>query len=255
MERAVRVLRSLAESGGLRQSDLSERLGLSKSTLSDLLSTMESCGLVEREPASRAFRLGPMLVDLGLAARSDPDLVMAARRELVRLSGTTGETAILHVPSGEQAVIIDACESRHQLKVVAPVGHRLPAMAGSVAKVLMAAAGDDRLAAALGAGPLPAFTDRSITDPDIYLERLHLVRRRGYAIDDEEYLPGVRAVSAPVTDRSGQLVAVVTVVGASSRLARDRLPALGVQVRAAAARVSGSAAGSAPAATAEEAGS
>lgn len=238
VERAVRVLRALQTNGGRRLSELSLDLGLSKSSLSELLATMEQSGIVERDPDSRAFRLGPTLVELGLAARRDLDLASAARRQLDWLRDATGETAILHVPSGAEAVIAAASESHHQLKVVAPLGHRLRAFAGSVAKVLLAALPEERLGAAIAHGPLPAFTGRSITDPDSYLDEVRRVRRRGYATDDEEYLPGVRAVSAPVAGEAGGTVAVITAVGASSRLAQDRLRPLAGQVMAAAARIS-----------------
>lgn len=237
VERAVRVLHAL-RGDGRRLSDLSQELGLSMSTLSDLLATLEGLAMVERDPVSRAFRLGPAVVELGLAARRELGLTKAARLELDWLRDTTGETAILHVPSGDAAVIVDAAESRHQLKVVAPVGHRLPVLAGSVAKVLLAGSTDERVRSALGPGPLPAFTARCVTDPGAYRVELRRVRQRGYAIDDEEYIPGVRAVSAPVTGEGGDTVAVITVTGASSRLSRSRLRSLAGEVMAAAARVS-----------------
>ncbi len=197
--------------------------------------------MVERDQVSRAFRLGPAVVELGLAARRDLGLTRAARVDLDWLRDATEETAILHVASGAsgaEAVIIDATESRHQLKVVAPIGHRLPALAGSVAKVLLAAETSRHSSVALGPGPLRAFTARSITDPGAYQAELRRVREQGYAIDDEEYLPGVRAVSAPVTREGGDTVAVITVVGASSRVSRGQLRSLAGQVTAAAARVS-----------------
>ena len=237
VERAVRVLYAL-RGGGRRLSDLSQGLGLSMSTLSDLLAALERTAMVERDPDSRAFRLGPAVVELGLTARRELGLTRAARPHLDGLRDATGETAILHVPSGDGAVIVDATESWHQLKVVAPVGHRLPALAGSVAKVLLAGATRERLESALGPGPLPAFTSRCETDPDAYRAELRRVRERGYAIDDEEYLPGVRAVSAPVIGEGGDAVAVITVVGASSRVSRSRLRSLAGEVAAAAARVS-----------------
>ena len=239
VERAVQVLRALSgETAGLRLAELSPELGMSMSTLSELLATLEAARMVERDPVSRAFRLGPELVELGLAARSGLDLTRAARRELEWLREASGETAILHVPSGSGAVIVDAAESGHQLKVAAPLGHRLPALAGSVGKVLLAAAAEDQQRAALAMGVLPAFTELSITEPDAYLAELIRVRRHGYATDDEEYLAGVRAASAAVTSGDGATEAVISVAGASSRLAASELRSLAEEVRGAAARVS-----------------
>jgi DNA-binding IclR family transcriptional regulator len=239
VDRAVRILAELGEAGTeLRLSDLTHRLELSKSTLSDLLNTLDAHGLVERDPASRAYRLGHALVELGVAARGGRDLVRDARPALVRLRDQTAETAILHVPSGRGALVLDAVESEHQLKVVAPAGHRLPPLAGAVAKVFLAALPDDERAAAVGSAPLPSFTERTVTDPQAYLAVLADVRRDGCAIDDEEYLSGVRAVCAPLVDHARRTVGALTVVGASSRLGRDRLAEIATEVTTAAGEVS-----------------
>lgn len=240
--RAVLVLRTLSQDGttGLTLTQLSRQLELSKSSLSDLLATLGEHRFVERDPATGAFRLGHALVQLGDAARGGLDLVRAARPALVRLRETTAETAILHVPDagGVEASVLDAAESRHQLKVVAPVGHRLPAFAGSVAKVLLAARSESERRALVTGRRLPTYTPRTITDTDGYLDELSSVEAAGYAVDDEEYLDGVRAVSAPVRDHAGRTVAALTVVGAASRLDRNELPDVADAVVAGAGRVS-----------------
>jgi DNA-binding IclR family transcriptional regulator len=239
VDRAVLVLRAVSAAGaGLRLADLSRQLGLSKSSLSDLLLTLEGHGLVERDPASRTFHLGHTLVELGMAARGGLDLARAARPALLALRDLMAETAILHIPAGPEPLILDSAESPHQLKVVAPVGHRLPPLAGSVAKVFLAALPDDERRAAVTAATLPCFTPRAETDPDVYLAELERVRRSGYATDDEEYLLGVRAVSAPVLDNARHTVGTLTLVGAGSRFTRTRLRAAAPELVAAARDVS-----------------
>lgn len=238
VERAVRVLRALAADGAARRlSDLGRTLGLSKSTLSDLLATLEAHGLVERDGDVRGYRLGATLLELGSAALRHLDVAQLARPALAQLRDAIGETAVLHVPADAGALIVARAESHHDLKVVAPLGHRLPPLAGAVAKVLLADRPEAEVAARLR-GRLPAFTPKSITAPRRYLRELRRVRRLGYAVDDEEYLPGVRAVSAPVRDARGRLVATLTVVGSSARLVRGRLGAVADAVVAAAAALS-----------------
>ncbi len=239
IERAVLVLRALAADGGSRRlSDLSRSLGLSKSTLSELLTTLEHYGFVERDDDSRAYRLGYALLELGNAVLRRLDLRQVARPYLVRLRDSTGETAVLHAPNGQGALIIERAESDHQLKAVAPLGHRLPPFAGTVAKVFLAGRTDQELANLLAGRPLPAFTSNAITDPERYLKELARVRRRGYAVDDEEYLPGVRAVSAPILDGRGRTVATVTIVGSSARLTHDRMREAAKEVLGAGERIS-----------------
>jgi IclR family acetate operon transcriptional repressor len=226
VDRAVRVLRALAADGAAapRLSDLGRQLGLSKSSLSDLLATLERHGLVERDGDSRGYRLGATLLALGSAALRRLDVAQLARPHLAGLRDATGETAVLHVPTADGAIIVARAESHHDLKVVAPLGHRLPRFAGAVAKVLLAARPEAEVARHLPRR-LPAFTPQSITAPGRYLRELRRVRRLGYAVDDEEYLPGVRAVSAPVRDARGRVVAALTAVGSSVRLTRNRLAA------------------------------
>ncbi|MGQ0571459.1 MAG: IclR family transcriptional regulator [Armatimonadota bacterium] len=239
IERAVLVLQALsADDGARRLTDLSRQLGFSKSTLSELLGTLEHYGFVERDGDSRAYRLGHALLELGNAALRRLDLRQVARPSLVHLRDALGETATLHVPSGEGAIIVDRAESEHQLKVVAPLGHRLPPLAGSVAKVFLAGRPADELTALLNHQRLPAFTPNSIATPARYRKELARVRQHGYAVDDEEYLPGVRAVSAPILDARGRTVATITVVGFRARLTQERMREAEAAVRRAADLIS-----------------
>src|SRR3990172_3132696 len=107
VDRAVRVLRALAaDNGDPRLSDLSRRLHLSKSTLSGLLATLEHHGLVEREDGTRAYTLGPAILELGHAALRRQDIRQIAQQHLVRLRDATGETAVLHVPAGGEGTTV-----------------------------------------------------------------------------------------------------------------------------------------------------
>jgi DNA-binding IclR family transcriptional regulator len=220
VDRAVRVLQTLAGHGEHSLSELSRELRVSKSTLSALLATLEEHALVVRDVSSRRFRLGPGVTTLAMAAAAaQVDIRDAARPHLERLAALSGETAILHLTSGDGTVIAERVEPAHQLKVVAPLGHRLPAFAGSVAKVLLATLPEDEAATTVRAGPLPVFTPRSIVDPDAYLREVARARRRGYALENEEYLVGVRAVSAAVLDRDGRAIGTLSVVGVGARMA------------------------------------
>lgn len=239
VERAVRLLRLLASDGGPRRlTDLSRTLVVSKSTLSELLGTLEYLGLVERDSESRTYRLGYGVLELGNAVLRRLDLRQVARPYLTQLRDAIGETAVLHMPVDQGALIVDRVESDHQLKVVAPIGHRLPPFAGSVAKVFAAQLADGELAAVLRTRALRAFTPRSITSAQRYRKEIQRVRRHGSAVDDEEYLPGVRAISAPVLDSRGRTVATVTVVGSSVRLTDVRMRRAVTAVLEAAASVS-----------------
>jgi IclR family acetate operon transcriptional repressor len=239
VERAVLVLRTLgSDDRGRRLSELSRELGLSKSTLSGLLSTLERYGLVERDPDSRVFHLGIGLLDLGGAVLRRLDLRALAHPSLRRLAEASGETAILHVRDGEEAVIADRSEPAGQLMVVAPLGHRLPPFAGSVAKAILATLPEQEAAALVRSRPLPAFTPRSITAPDRYLAELARARADGYALEDDEYLAGVHAVSAAILDAGGRAVGTLSVAAVRARVTGERIRELGPVVAGAARDVS-----------------
>ncbi|MBV9802365.1 MAG: IclR family transcriptional regulator [Solirubrobacterales bacterium] len=244
VDRAARLLRALsAHEGdaphppGMTASELSRELGISKSTLSALLITLQRHGLVQRDTVTRRVRLGLALVELAAAVSTDIDVRDAARPHLARLRRHSGETAILHLVNGDDVRIAERAEADTQLKVVAPLGTRLPRFAGSVAKVLLAALEPGQADAIVRGHELPAFTPRSIVDPDAYLEQVAQTRRRGYARENEEYLVGVSAVSAPVINHEGRTIGTISAACVRAR-ARERLNDLAEPVINAAAETS-----------------
>jgi IclR family acetate operon transcriptional repressor len=237
--RAVLVLKALgADDRGRRLSEISRELGVSKSTLSVLLKTLERHELVERDPVSREYRLGIGLLDLGGAVLRRLDLPELARPSLRRLAEISRETAILHVRDGDDSVIADRIEPGGQLKVVAPLGYRLPAFAGSVSKAILATLPDEKVTDIIERSPLPAFTPWSITGTDEYLAELARVRKDGFAIEDAEYLDGVCAVSAAIRDAGGTAVATLSIAAVSARVDAEHIQALGPETAAAARSVS-----------------
>ena len=244
VDRAARVLKALsAHEGdgrnqpGMSATELGRELGISKSTISGLLTTLERHGLVQRDPLTRRVRLGLALVELAGSVSTGVDAREAARPHLAQLCERSGETAILHLLSGEHLRIAEHAEPATQLKVVAPLGTRLPRFAGSPAKVLLAALEPSDAEAMVREHTLPAFTNRSIVDPDAYLEQVAQTRRRGFARENEEYLLGVSAVSAPVINHDGRTIGTVSVTCVKTR-ARERLNELAEPVMNAAAGTS-----------------
>jgi IclR family transcriptional regulator, acetate operon repressor len=244
VDRAARVLRALSvhdgdasHQPGMSASELGRELGVSKSTLSSLLATLERHGLVQRDPVTRRVRLGLGLLELAAAVSADIDVREAARPHLARLCQDSGETAILHLVSGDHIRIAERAEPATQLKVVAPLGIRLPRFAGSVAQVLLAGLEPGEAEAIVRGHNLPAFTPRSIVDPGVYLDQVARTRRRGYARENEEYLAGVSAVSAPVINHERQTIGTISVACVKTR-ARERVQELTEPVMEAAAQTS-----------------
>lgn len=227
VERAIQMLKALGSSDAdQRLSDLSRALGISKSTAYQLLQTLEAHGLVERDPESRRYRLGYGLIELAGPVLGRLDLRALARPSLRRLCAETGQTVFLGVRDGDRIVIVEKEEPSADLKITAPVGRRIPITAGSFGKLFLAYADPADLDRLLGQQPLRRFTARTITEPAAYRRVLEATRQLGFALDDEEYLEGVRGISAPILGAAGELAAALAVVGFSGSMPDERLAAM-----------------------------
>jgi len=235
IDRAFAVLRSLA-SGPAGVTEVADRVGLPKSTVSRLLSTLESLGAVEQVTAGGEYRVGSAMIDLASAARPGRSLVAVVRPHLADLNRQTGEAAGLSVPDGTDMVYLDQLTPNSELQVRDWTGQRISMHAVPSGHVVLA--NDDELLAALLARPLQRFTPHTITDPDELRARLVDVRADGYAWAVEEFADGLSSVAAPIRDHDGRVVAALHVYGPSSRYPGDRDAAmLGEMVKAAAGRI------------------
>ena len=203
LDKAVGVLHSIADSPcGL--AELCERTGLPRATAHRLAAGLEVHRLLARDSAGR-WRLGPAISEL--AAQVNDPLLAAGAAVLPRLREITGESVQLYRREGVTRICVAALEPPAGLRDTVPVGTRLPMTAGSGAKVLLAFSDNATQQAVL---PTAKFTERTLTE----------VRRRGWAQSAAEREPGVASVSAPVRDRSGAVVAAVSVSGPIDRMGR-----------------------------------
>jgi DNA-binding IclR family transcriptional regulator len=223
VQRAAALLGAIAGSAEPRTApELAELCGLNRSTAWRILATLEEEGLVDRE-AGR-YSIGHAVATLAAAATDA--LPRAARPHLEELAGQTGETVSLAVPRGLRLVYVDQVQAPHVM-AADWLGRAVPLHATSTGKALLAFLPPDELDTVI-AQPLPRFTDRTITDPAELRAELDRTRRRGYAVSPGELETALWGASAPVKDRHGRAIAVVSVWGAGGRLeAKGRLDELG----------------------------
>jgi DNA-binding IclR family transcriptional regulator len=212
--RALALLDALGESErDLGVNELARRIGVSPSTASRLLATLESAGFVQREEQG-PFRLGLGLVTLADRVLARLDLRALARPVLVELMERTGETATLSVPGEREAITVDSVPSQSSVVSMARLGRPSVAHATAVGKVMLA----------FGGGALPrerdlrALTERTITDRARLQAEVLAVRRRGYGTVFGERELDVNAIAAPVLDRAGGLAAILGLQGPANRL-------------------------------------
>ena len=238
VDRAARMLDVLSRNGrDWSLTELAREIGIHKGTARDILLTLWRHGLVERDAVNGRYRLGLGVVRFARAALDRLDLREVAWPFLEKLLTATGETVLLGVRDGHHVVVVGVARPAGELHMAASIGQRLPLYAGSFGKAFLAEPGAFEAYLETG-GDLSPYTERSQTDVDAYAAELYVVRARGYALDDGEYLDGVRAASAVVRGPTGGATGAVTVVGFKSRISLETLEAIGQACRATAEQIS-----------------
>jgi IclR family KDG regulon transcriptional repressor len=203
VKRVFEILRAISScKEGLGISELARDLNMAKSTVHGMTSALEKEGAIVRDPLTKRYTLGVTLLELGRSAYSQVDLKAAARPVMETLMERTLTSVFLGVQNGERVTILDVVESSSELKITSPVGTTLPLVAGAVGKVLLSRMDEDQALPLITRMGITKYTANTLTDPVTYMKELRLVRERGYATDDEEYILGVRAVACPVLEGS-----------------------------------------------------
>lgn len=238
VDRAAALLLALGDcQGEAGVTELARKLGLHKSTASRLLATLQKRGLVEQDEESGKYRLGLVVIRLAERAERTLDLRGISMPELERLARLTHETTGLGILDADALLTVAQADGPNLIAVGDWTGRSTPLHCVASGKVLMAALAEREVLRIVRRG-LVSYTERTITELEPLLEELARIRRRGYATALGEYEIGLNAVSAPVHDARGHVVAAVDIWGPAFRLTPRRIPELAVQAREAAAAIS-----------------
>ncbi|NWG04627.1 MAG: IclR family transcriptional regulator [Syntrophaceae bacterium] len=218
VKKAFRILHALADSpNGLGVSELAKQLKIGKSTVHGITSALEEIGVLVREPNRKKYSLGVTLLELRKKAYGKMALRDVAKIPMEKLMEKIGETVFLGILSGDHVTILDMVESHHEMKITSPPGTRIPLLAGAMGKVFLAHLEEKKAREVIHKTGLVRFTSKSIVDPKKFFKEVEETKRKGYAMDDEEYMLGVRAIAAPIQTTSPPLAAI-WVVGFTSSL-------------------------------------
>jgi len=218
-------------------SELSDTVGLNKTTTYRLLTALESEELLARHSDTDTYRLGLGIITLGGRALRAHDLRALCQPELRALAAAAQETAALELLTGTEVLILDEVLGDRVMSGGQAIGTRWPAYATSTGKAMLAAMGDEEATAVLPPA-WPALTPNTLADIPTLLADLAQVRTRGYAVADEELEIGLVAVGAPLLDYDGRVVAAISLAGPKTRLGDGRIAQIGPLVAAAARRIS-----------------
>lgn len=219
VERAFAILRALT-TGPAGVSQVAERTGLPKSTVSRLLATLVEVGAVHQSDAMGSYSLGEALIDLSSAASPSRNLASMVRPYLVGLMGEIQEVAGLGVLDGDRVYYLDQVDADHEVQVRDWTGESVDAHVVSSGLVLLAYAPKQTRSEFLGRNHA-RWTEHSITDTILLGRRLDDVRRAGFVWVYEEMSEGLNSVAAPIFNHAGTAIAAVHVHGPSYRFPSD----------------------------------
>jgi IclR family pca regulon transcriptional regulator len=216
LERGLSILSVFSEGRPvLGIADIARAVDLTKSTTFRYVATLTKLDYLQQDPDTRKYSLGSRVVDLGFAAINSMEITRIAARHLQALSDETGYTVSMAVLDGPDIVYVDRRRSGRSaafgMELNLHVGSRLPAYCTSMGKVLLAHRDPAALKVALDRTDLARRGPKTITAREQLLSTLARVRRSDLAVSDEELAPGLRAVAAPVRDRSASVVAAVNI--------------------------------------------
>jgi DNA-binding IclR family transcriptional regulator len=221
VDRAARILKALgAGTSRLGVTEIADRLSMAKGTVYGLLRTLEAQELVEQDPETGKYRLGPAMLQLGNAFLDNHELRGRSLLWADSLASRVGEAVRVGVLHGHTVLIVHHVFRPDNSVQILEVGASIPWHACALGKAIVAYLDEDERAALL-ADDLPTLTGRTLTDPDRLREGLAAIVREGVAFEDQEAIVGEGEIAAPVFDHRGHPVGAVGVVGPVERLVGD----------------------------------
>jgi IclR family acetate operon transcriptional repressor len=225
VDRALSLLEALAEAGGEASlTDLSRRTHLNVSTCHHLLSTLVNWGYVAKVPGRRSYALGARVLYLGHACLRQVDLPRRSQVHIDRINQVTGESVHLAVLQADNIITLVKREARHPVRVdTGMLGRSDAPHATATGKAMIAWLPEDQIRRMLPADGLKRFTEKTILDFDALIDELRHVRRNGFAIDREEFQPGVVCIGSAIRDHAGAVVGAISASAPAMRATEAHL--------------------------------
>jgi IclR family KDG regulon transcriptional repressor len=231
IKKALRILQTFTpDQPELGITEISKLQRIHKSSVSRMVGALVSEGFLEKDRLTNKYRLGLKLVDLASSVLNRYDLREYAGPFMEDLVRKIGEIVHLSILDKNEIVYLEKKGEGEALTVGTKIGGRNPAHASSMGKVLLAGLSSEELNELFSRCSLVRCTPFTITKIRDLLMELAKVRKQGFAIDDEESFQGVRCVGAPIYDRSGKVVAAISVTAPKQRMGQGKMKEIRKQV-------------------------
>lgn len=231
LEKGLNILEKLAKSEGyLRITDIHEQMGIPKTSVFMILSTLETMEYIEKVDDNR-YRLTMKIYNIGNEVIAKYDIRGIARPIMEEMAEKLKFTVHLAVLSSGKAVYIEKVDGPTFVQFGTRIGHSIHVHFSAVGKVLAASLEDHQLDEIIETNPLVRKTEHTITSPEIFKNLLVSVRELGYAIEDEEGEIGVRCIGAPIFNKSGKVIAAISITSIRNDLQSNQFHEIGTVVK------------------------
>lgn len=230
VDRALDVLLCFtADTPALNMTQISERIGIHKSTVHRLLATLERRNFVRRDPDSGIYRLGYRLLQMAYLSQLNIDLRQIVLPYMHMLNEKYMETIDLAILDNDEVLFLDVIQSPQRVKLASSMGQRLPAFSTASGKALLAYLPEDEALRVLQTTNI-SFIPNVVPTREAFLEDMRATRERGYSIDCEGLETGIHAVGAPLFRADGKAVASLAIAGPAFRMECGKLQRIGEEL-------------------------
>ena len=198
--------------------EISHTLGMPLSSTYRYLEIFISKGILRKHADTKKISLGLSILKLGILAGEEISLIGVTRPFMLALTEKSGETAILTMVHGLEAMCVDTVESNKLVRLTMKPGATSPLHAGATSRILLAYQTDSMVDQVIHGVGLKKLNTNTITDPAILKKELQLIRTRGYAQSESEVDSDAASIAAPIFDHTDKIVAGLTVAGPTERI-------------------------------------
>ncbi len=237
-DHAIDIMEAVSSLGPISLRDLTTKMKVPASTAHRLLLILEGRGFLSMDAVSQKWEIGVRAFQVGNAYLRRTGLAEMARTYLAMIGSASGETANLSIRQGDRMIVIAQVESHNPLRAFFRLGSQIPVYCSAAGKAVLAHLPGDEVDA-IFENMVPArLTNRTIVSLPVLRMQLREIKARGWALDDEEQVAGMRCVAAPVMDKDGLPIAALSLTGPTSRFEMPSIERLSTLVIDAARGVS-----------------
>lgn len=223
LEKGLKVIAAFdAENDKMTLTEVSKKVDLTRANARRILLTLQYLGFVQTEDGKQ-FRLSPKVLTLGYSYLSSLPFQELAKPYLKTLAEEVNESCSMSVLDGYDIVYVARVQTNRIMTISLGVGTRLPVYATSMGRVLLAGLADHEMQEFIRGIKAEQLTPNTITDSEKLIERIQLVRERGWALADQELEIGVRSIACPIKNKNRKTIAALNISGHASRVSKDEM--------------------------------